>query len=67
MSLKQLVNNKPIWDAFNKELDELIALEHRSLESITEPIFLYRAQGKILALRQLKLMRDKVNGPRRSD
>jgi hypothetical protein len=67
MSLKQLVNNKPIWDAFNKELDELIALEHRSLESITEPTFLHRAQGKILALRQLKLMRDKVNGPRRSD
>ena len=67
MSLKQLVNNKIVWDSFNEELDNLINLEHKNLESITEPTFLHRAQGKILALRQLKLMRDKVNGPRRTD
>lgn len=62
MSLKQLVNNKDIWDAFNVELDDLIAKQHKTLETLTDPLYVYRAQGQIQALRNLKHLRDKVNG-----
>lgn len=62
MSLKQLVNNKDIWDAFNEELDALIAQQQRSMETQTDPASMYRLQGQIGAYRNLKYLRDKVNG-----
>ena len=62
MSLKQFVNNKPEWDAFLEELDACIAQQHRSAETLSDPIEVYRAQGKIAAYRNLKYLRDKVNG-----
>ena len=62
MSLKLLVNNKEIWDAFNEELDALIAQQQRSMETQTDPTSIYRLQGQINAYRNLKYLRDKVNG-----
>lgn len=62
MSLKLLVNNKEIWDAFNEELDALIAQQQRSMETQTDPTSMYRLQGQISAYRNLKYLRDKVNG-----
>jgi hypothetical protein len=62
MSLKKLVNDKQIWDAFIEELDECISLQHRSMESVTDTAELYRHQGAIRTLRQLQYLRDKVNG-----
>lgn len=62
MSLKLLVNNKEIWDAFNEELDALIAQQQRSMETQTDPASMYRLQGQISAYRNLKYLRDKVNG-----
>ena len=62
MSLKLLVNNKEIWDAFNEELDALIAQQQRSMETQTDPTSMYRLQGQIGAYRNLKYLRDKVNG-----
>ena len=62
MSLKKLVNDKQIWDAFIEELDERISSTHRSMENISDTAELYRHQGAIKALRQLKYLRDKVNG-----
>ena len=62
MSLKSLVNNKVEWDALLKELDECISQQHKSIESISDPIEVYRSQGKIAAYRNLKYLRDKVNG-----
>jgi len=62
MSLKLLVNNKEIWDAFNEELDALIAQQHRSIETQIDPSSMYRIQGQINAYRNLKHLRDKVNG-----
>ena len=62
MSLKLLVNNKEIWDAFNEELDALIAQQQRSMETQTDPTSMYRLQGQISAYRNLKYWRDKVNG-----
>jgi len=62
MSLKQLVNTPEIWNAFNEELDALIAQQQRSMEQQTDPTSLYRLQGQISAYRNLKYLRDKVNG-----
>jgi|TARA_R110000744_G_scaffold153933_4_gene268492 hypothetical protein len=62
MSLKGFVNNKPEWDAFLEELDECISQQHKSSETLSDPIEVYRAQGKISAYRNLKYLRDKVNG-----
>ena len=62
MSLKQLVNTKEIWDAFNEELDALIEIEHKSLETLSEQLHIHRSQGKVQAYKYLKNLRDKVNG-----
>ena len=62
MSLKTLVNDKQVWDAFTQELDECILHQHKSIENISDPVEVYRAQGKISAYRSLKYLRDKVNG-----
>jgi len=62
MSLKKLVNDKQIWDAFLVELEERISTQHRSMESVTDTAELYRHQGALRALRQLQYLRDKVNG-----
>ena len=62
MSLKSLVNNKPTWDAFLEEMDALITKEHKSMESISDTVEIYRHQGAIRTIRQLKYMRDRING-----
>jgi len=62
MSLKTFVNNKNEWDAFLGELDVRISAAHRSLEQASTSIEIHRAQGTVLALRQLKYLRDKING-----
>lgn len=66
MSLKQFVNDKETWDAFNEELDDLISKQQRSMETQTDPTSIYRLQGQINAYRNLKYLRDKVNGQKTS-
>ena len=55
------MNNKKEWDAFLEELDIKISSAHRNLEQASTTIEIHRAQGSIMALKQLKLLRDKVN------
>lgn len=62
MSLKQLVNNKELYDEFIKHVDDLIYLQHKQMEQATEPVVFYRAQGAVTTLRKLKLLRETVNG-----
>ena len=62
MSLKTFVNNKAEWDAFLEELEARISSAHRNLEQAGTSIEIHRAQGTVLALRQLKYLRDKING-----
>lgn len=61
MEIKKLVNDKPLWDSFCKELDERITYSQKQIEQRDEPLELHRLQGEIKALRSLKLLRDKVN------
>lgn len=62
MSLKSFVNDKTTWDEFIQELDERISGNHRSMENLSDTAEIYRHQGAIKALRQLKYLRDYVNG-----
>jgi hypothetical protein len=64
MILKQLVNDKTLYDAFIEELDIRINFAHKQLEQRAEPLELHRLQGEIKALNSLKLLRDKINGER---
>ena len=63
MSLKSFVNDKEQWDAFTAYLDKLIANQHRSMEGLHTVDELYRAQGAIRAYKNVKYMRDILNGP----
>ena len=63
MSLKKLVNDKPVWDEFNTYVDSLITAQHKSMENISATDELYRAQGAIRAYKNMKYMRDVLNGP----
>ena len=60
-NLKQLVNNKELYEQFLKHVDDLIYLQHKQMEQATEPVIFYRAQGAISTLRKLKLLREQVN------
>ena len=62
MILKQLVNDKVLYDAFKKELDIRINFAYKQIEQRDEPLELHRLQGEIKALRSLKMLRDKING-----
>ncbi len=63
MSLKKLVNDKGVWDEFNEYVDSLIASQHKSMENLSATDELYRAQGVIRAYKNMKYMRDVLNGP----
>lgn len=63
MNLKPFVNDKALWQDFLEELDERIKLCHSGLEQAAEIEQVYRYQGQIEALKKLKYLRDKVNGP----
>jgi hypothetical protein len=48
-------------------LDAVIDLHHKKLEQAVEPVDLYKAQGAVQALRQLKFLRDEVNASQKTD
>lgn len=63
MQIKLLVNDKPLWEAFLEEIDSRIQFAHTKLEQCPDKDEMLRFQGELRALRRLKLLRDKVNGP----
>ena len=62
MTVKKLVNDKPLWDGFVDVLNEKIEVAQRKLEQETSIEGVYRAQGEIAALRRLTFLRDEING-----
>ena len=62
MSLKLLVNNKDIWEAFLEEMDDKIERVHTQMEQVNTQEDFYRLQGHAACLRRLKRLRDEVNG-----
>jgi coproporphyrinogen III oxidase len=61
MSLKKLVNDNEIYEAFLQHIDDLIYLQHRQMEQASESVLFYRAQGAISQLRKLKHLREQIN------
>ncbi len=59
--LKTLVNTKTQWEAFNELLEYNIGLHQKKLEQAVDMADIYKAQGAIQVLRQLKFLRDEVN------
>jgi|TARA_X000001388_G_scaffold34711_1_gene24466 hypothetical protein len=62
MNLKQLVNDKPLWDNFVEYLDDAISKNHTALEQSDNHVVIHRLQGAIGALRRLKYLREEMNG-----
>jgi hypothetical protein len=59
--LKQLVNIETQWSAFIDMLDYNITQHQRKLEQATDISDMFKAQGAIAALRQLKYLKDEIN------
>ena len=59
--LKTLINTAHTWNAFVEKLDYDIAAQQRKLEQATEMPDVFKAQGAIAALRQLKYLKDEIN------
>jgi hypothetical protein len=47
---------------FNKYLDNLISGQHKVLEQASDMATVHRAQGSIVTLQRLKLLREEVVG-----
>jgi hypothetical protein len=50
------------WKAFCEMLDFKIDLQQKKLEQSKDPVDIYHAQGAIQALRQMKMLKDEING-----
>ena len=59
--IKELTNNKQLWDAFVEELQRSIVNYQRTIEQTEKPSDIYRLQGAISALRRLMQLRDMMN------
>lgn len=49
-----------MWEAFDDMLNYSISLQHKKMEQSVEPIDIYRAQGFIQALKQLKYLKEEI-------
>ena len=58
--LKRMLNSPHMWDAFVDKLDYDIEQHQRKLEQATELSEVFKAQGAIAALRQLKYLKDEI-------
>jgi hypothetical protein len=59
--LKGMLNSPHLWDAFVEKLEYDIEQHQRKLEQATEMSDVFKAQGAITALRQLKYLKDEIN------
>ena len=50
------------WKAFCEMLDYKIGMQQKKLEQSKDPVDIYHAQGAIQALRQMKLLKEEING-----
>ena len=59
--IKELTNNKQLWDALVEELQRSIVNYQRTIEQTEKMSDVYRLQGAISALRRLMQLRDMMN------
>tara|TARA_B100001250_G_scaffold383742_1_gene377932 strand:+ start:305 stop:499 length:195 start_codon:yes stop_codon:yes gene_type:complete len=59
--IKELTNNKELWDAFVEELQRAVINYQRTMEQTDKPSDIYRLQGAISAVRRLMQLKDVMN------
>lgn len=59
--LKGMLNSPHMWDAFVEKLDYDIEQQQRKLEQASDMSDVFKAQGAIAALRQLKYLKEEIN------
>ena len=59
--IKDLTNNKQLWEAFVEELQRSIVNYQRTMEQTEKPSDIYRLQGAVSALRRLMQLREMIN------
>ena len=59
--LKGVFSNHHAWDAFVEKLEYDIEQQQRKLEQASEMSDVFKAQGAIAALRQLKYLKEEIN------
>jgi hypothetical protein len=65
--LSGFVSTPRMWTGFNEMLDATIEIHQKKLEQSIEPVDMYKAQGAIQVLRQLKYLRDEVNASQKAN
>lgn len=65
--LKVVVNNPITWNALVAWMDYAIEKEGQKLETLTDPIYIYKTQGTVDALRKIKRLRDTVRNMEERD
>ena len=61
------MNNNRQWEAFNDYIDINILVHQNVLEQTSDTVLVHRPQGAIAALRNLKYLRDEVNGTEKTN
>tara|TARA_R100001443_G_C3346546_1_gene175752 strand:+ start:422 stop:616 length:195 start_codon:yes stop_codon:yes gene_type:complete len=56
--IKELTNNKELWDAFVDELQRSIVNYQRTMEQTEKPSDIYRLQGAISSVRRLMQLKE---------
>ena len=59
--IKELTNNKELWDAFVEELQRSVVNYQRTMEQTEKPSDIYRLQGAISSVRRLMQLKDMMN------
>ena len=60
-ALKPFTYDTQKYDAFIGYITERIEREARQLESLTDPVYIYKTQGRISILRSLLSLREEVH------
>ena len=60
-ALKSFTYDTQKYDAFIVYITERIEREARQLESLTDPVYIYKTQGRISILRSLLSLREEVH------
>lgn len=61
MSMKAFVNNTNLFESFKEYIEGEVAKRRQTLETVTDPIQLYQAQGQLKELRNMLKLKEIIN------
>jgi hypothetical protein len=65
--LKVLISSQATWEAFTDMIDSHVEMMRRKMEQTDVATDLYRAQGAIAALKQLKYLKEEILNVQKSN